>query len=252
MKLRCRALWLLALLSGCEAVTAPPAPSDPAICPVPTAQELYPGESPPRLVEGVLAADGCVAAEHDVLLVLGCPSMDSGLPSECQRARADIAAALYRSGFGRRVITSGGAVKNRFVEADALKELLIARGIPADSIRTEPRAEHTDENLYYSTKIMEAEGWNDALVVSDSAGHLIFTALCDSNCCVNRGRLTVVSIPVAIGEDAIQPVAVGHYALFPFAAPISPEERAHIQKPDKSLCISLPTRRACADRLQMP
>ncbi|MFO0580443.1 MAG: YdcF family protein [Polyangia bacterium] len=244
-------LSVLLLGSGCGAPSEGSAP-DPATCPVPTAQELYPGDAPPNPFRDFVAADACLSAEHDTILVLGCPAQDSGLPSACQEARANIAAALYRSGYAPRVITTGGAVKNRFVEADVLRDLLVARGIPAAQIRTEPRAEHTDENIYYSTEIMESEGWNDALVVSDSAAHLLYTALCDSNCCVKRGRLTVISVPLALGEDGVAPVAVGHYARYPFAAAVSDEECAHLEQPDKILCLNLPTRRACAGRVQLP
>lgn len=248
------AAFLCALGWGCGASQDPggAATPDAATCSVPTAQELYPGDAAPRLSDPPLPADACLGAEHDVIVVLGCPSADSGAPSACQVARADIAVALFRAGLGRRFITTGGAVKNRFVEAEALRELLIARGVPAPDIRTEPRAEHTDENFYYSTRIMEAEGWDDALVVSESSGHLIFTALCDSNCCVKLGRLTVITIPIAVGEDAVQPLAVGHYVRYPAAAPVSAKECAHLLQPDKGLCINLSDRRACADRLQLP
>lgn len=251
-------LTVFALLSACDSPTETPAYQDPATCAVPTLPELYPGPGVPKWDDGLPAADMCLGSAHDVLLVLGCPSEDSGAPSDCQVRRADIAAALYRAGLGADIITSGGAVKNRFVEAEALRDLLIARGIPAARIHTEPKAEHTDENIYYSTKIMEAAGWNDALVVSDAPGHLVNIAVCDSNCCVKLGRLTVITLPVMLKDPGTPageppaPLVVGHYARYPFAAAVTADECTHLQQPSKLQCFNLGTRRACADHLQLP
>lgn len=248
------ALILMAAGAGCDApmqmVEMPPI--DPATCAVPTAQMIFPeGSRPPLGADEQVAADECLLAPHDAIIVLGCPSRDDGTPADCQIMRADIAAAIYEKGRAKNVITTGGAVKNRFIEAEALRDLLIARGIPSSVISVEPRAEHTDENIYYSTRIMESAGWNDALMVSDDPGHLVFVALCDSNCCVKRGRLTVISLPVSVGGAAEELVAVGHYARYPDAAQVSDAECAHIEQPNRFLCTSLPTRRACADRFSL-
>lgn len=237
----------LILLPACAA-----APPDPALCPVATAEVLYPGPGPFNPFGDLPEADRCVASEHDAVIVLGCPSQADGSPSPCQVARADIAAALYQAGLGRRFITSGGAVQNRFVEAEALRDLLLARGVPAGAILTEPRAEHTDENIYYSSRLMAQQGWDDALVVSDNPGHLIATAVCDSNCCVRLGRLTVQTVPLRLGEQPEAPQALGHYVLYPAAAPVTDAECAHLALPSKFLCLNLAARRACAGRVQLP
>lgn len=108
-------------------------------CPVKSAQALFPGTGPPIRNEDLPLADACLAEPHDASIVLGCPSKDSGEASDCQVARADIAAALYHAGLGRYLITSGGAVKNRFVEAEALRDLLRARGVRECAIRLDRR-----------------------------------------------------------------------------------------------------------------
>lgn len=228
------------------------APPDPASCAVKSAQELFPGAGPPIRFEDLPLADACLEKPHDAIIVLGCPSKDSGAASDCQVARADIAAALYHAGFGRYLITSGGAVKNRFVEAEALRDLLIARGVKKTAIHLEPRAEHTDENIYYSTKIMEAEGSRTALLVSDDPGHFVFVAVCDSNCCVDLGRLTPMRMMITLPGKPEKSVVVGHYVRYPFASQVSTAECAHLKTPTKFMCINLSSRRACAGHISLP
>ncbi len=238
----------LLLTSGCGAAGAAGSsgggagPQDPpADCPTRSMLDDYPGEYPNAPRDPRPLADACIAHAHDVILVLGCPNDPDGAPSACQEKRADLAVALSKAGFGERFITSGAAVHNVYVEADTLRDLLIQRGVPEANIFTEPLAQHTDENLYYATKIMEAQAWKSAIVVSDDPGHLVQTAVCDSNCCVELGRLTVVELGTASGD-----VVAGHYARYPWAAKVSAEECAQIEQPSKFMCVNLPDRKACA------
>jgi hypothetical protein len=217
-----------------------------ACCPVASMVDLYPGQYPNDPLGPRPPADACVARAHDGILVLGCPNEEDGTPSACQTERADFAVALRDAGYGDRFITSGGAVHNAYVEADTLRDLLVERGVPADRIATETQAEHTDENFYYSVAIMKAEGWRSAVVVSDDPGHLVLTALCDSNCCVDLGRLTVLSFTTSVGD-----VIAGHYALYPWAKTVSEEECAQIDQGTKFMCTNLATRKACAGDLQL-
>lgn len=218
-----------------------------AACPTPSMLALYPGPWPPDLQGPRPPATTCVAAEHDAVIVLGCPNDPDGTPSTCQKTRAELAVSLMAAGFGHRFITSGGAVHNAHVEADTLRDLLVARGVPPASIFTDERAQHTDENLYYASAIMIAQGFTSALVVSDDPGHLLLTALCDSSCCVDLGRLTLYEFPVAGGQT----VLAGHYALYPFTPAVSGAECAQIEIPTKFMCVNLPGRRACRDRFKL-
>ncbi len=221
-------------------------PSPASLCAVPPMDELYGGFLPTNPYAAAPAATDCIASAHDVIIVLGCPSNEDGSPSACQTARADIAVQLMTTGYGSSFITSGGAVHNAYVEADALKALLIARGIATGAIHTEPQAEHTDENLYFSGLIMEANGWTNAVVVSEDAGHLVMTAVCDSNCCVDAGRFTVFEFPVG---NSTQKAA--HYVLYPYASAVTTGECDVIQSALKFMCTNLGSRRACADNFQL-
>lgn len=214
-----------------------------ASCDVPSMIDQFPGSLPPNPFGPWLEASACIQQPHDVIIVLGCPTNDDGTPSTCQTARADLAVAFSSAGYGTRFITTGGAVQNAHIEAESLRDLLLERGIAETDVIVEPLAEHTDENLYYSTILMQARAWQTAIVVSDSAGHLIYTGICDANCCVKLGRLTVLDFPL----PGRMPVRAGHYVLDPFGSPITDAECAHIEPPTRALCINLAMRRACAD-----
>ncbi|MFT3770122.1 MAG: ATP-binding protein [Minicystis sp.] len=217
-------------------------------CPTGSMVDLYPDPWPPDPYGPKPAATPCVAARHDVIIVLGCPNDADGKPSSCQIQRADIAVSLRDAGFGDRFITTGGAVHNAWVEADTLRDLLIERGVAASDVFTDSKAEHTDENIYYATQIMKAQGFTNALVVSEDPGHLVMTGLCDSNCCVDLGRLTVFAFPLPGGKT----VLAGHYALYPWTPEVTKAEcdrdrdpqQVHVREPafPESLRRELPAR----------
>lgn len=214
-------------------------------CPTPTLIESYPPPFPPSPFGEWPHADACLNQKHDVILVLGCPSKDDGSPSSCQERRAEIADFLYEAGLADHLIVSGAAVHTPHVEADALAALLLGRGIPEAAILKEPLARHTDENLYYGTRLMQEHGWTSAIVVSDEPGHLVYTALCDANCCVELGRLTLWSFDV--GRNGR--VNAGHYALSPPGPGVTEVECDHLS--DLLLCSNLDDRLACRDDFQL-
>ena len=198
----------------------------------------YGGDDPPATFGPGVPAPACILTKHDVVLVLGCPTSPDGTPSACQRARIDLALAASTSGLGDRFIVSGAAVANAFVEAESLAMLLRERGIRDDAIVLEPKARHTDENLYFASRRMAERGWRNAIVVSDDPRHLVMSATCDANCCVGLGRLTVFDFPAPAAK-------LGHYVLFPEAEPIAPAECETI-KP-KLMCLALADRKTCRD-----
>lgn len=196
------------LLAAC----APP-------CPVPLSRDQLGAQ--PVNPEQPMPAPACVLKKHDAIIVLGCPT------DECRQQRAEIALRLRDLGYGDVFITTGAAVHNEVVEADALAALLDG------TVYRETQAQHTDENIHFSSLIMRARGMHDALVVSEQPGHLVYSALCDSNCCVRAGRLSVFDI-----ADH----KVGHYVL---DAEIPEEECDYLAASDSFLCINLPARLYC-------
>ncbi|MFO0551487.1 MAG: YdcF family protein [Polyangiaceae bacterium] len=223
--------WVLAMgaCSGPALVGASGA--TPSTCEIPPMDELYPGPAPPNPYTATPEAGECIAQEHDAIIILGCPSNQDGTPSDCQKKRADMAVTLFEDGYGAHFIVSGAAVHAPGVEAEVLSTLLQERGIRQDLIVLEPRAEHTDENIYYSSLLMEENGWRSALVVSENPGHFIYTAICDANCCVRRGELTLVEL-----DDLL----VGYYTLDQLS---TADECSHIST--LGMCMNLPSRDAC-------
>jgi len=85
----------------------------------------------------------------DLLFVFGTRE-DVGL-------RADEALRLWREGYFRHSIVSGGMTPGALLsECEIIKSAMVARGIPADRILEEHRAMNTGENVIFSLPIIEA------------------------------------------------------------------------------------------------
>jgi len=92
----------------------------------------------------------------DAIIVLGNPADADGNPSPTQQALVTEAVHEYERGVAPRLIVTGGAVANRFVEARVMARTAEAQGIPASAIFVEPEARNTIENACYSERIMKA------------------------------------------------------------------------------------------------
>jgi uncharacterized SAM-binding protein YcdF (DUF218 family) len=107
----------------------------------------------------------------DSIIVLGTKADSDGNPSPAMLARVTEAVREYERGVAPRLILSGGAAHNGFVEARVMARVAHAQGIPESAIYMEPEALDTLQNACYAARIMEAHGWRSAEVVS-SASHL--------------------------------------------------------------------------------
>lgn len=115
--------------------------------------------------------------EHfDVLIVLGYPADSDGNPTPMELERVTEAVDEYERGVAPRMIITGGAAHNQYVEADVMARVAEAQGIPAGAIIEERTAQDTIQNACDSLKIMRRHGWESAEVVS-SASHLPRTGL---------------------------------------------------------------------------
>jgi uncharacterized SAM-binding protein YcdF (DUF218 family) len=107
----------------------------------------------------------------DAIIVLGYPADSDGNPTPEQFARVSEAVREYQRGVAPRLLLTGGAVRNQFVEARVMAKTAHAQGIPESALLVEPEALDTIQNACYATRIMKAHGWKSAEVVS-SASHL--------------------------------------------------------------------------------
>jgi len=119
-----------------------------------------------------LAPQGNTDQTHfDAIVVLGTPADSDGNPTPAELARVTEAVHEYERGVASHLIFTGGAVSNRFVEAQVMARTAEAQGIPESAIVVEPEARDTIQNACYSVRLMKAHGWGSAEVVS-SPWHL--------------------------------------------------------------------------------
>ena len=107
----------------------------------------------------------------DAIIVLGYPADSDGNPTPELLARVTEGVHEYERGVAPRLILTGGAVHNGFVEARVMARTAHAQGIPESAIFIEPEARNTIQNACYAARIMKAHDWRSAEVVS-SASHL--------------------------------------------------------------------------------
>jgi uncharacterized SAM-binding protein YcdF (DUF218 family) len=107
----------------------------------------------------------------DAIIVLGNPADSDGNPTPMQLARVIEGVHEYERGVAPRLILTGGAARNQFVEARVMARSAHAQGIPETAIFIEPEAKDTIQNACYAVRIMKTHGWRSAEVVS-SANHL--------------------------------------------------------------------------------
>lgn len=107
----------------------------------------------------------------DAILVLGTPADDDGNPTPTQLARVTQAVREYDRGIAPRLIFTGGAAHNQYVEADVMAAVAAAQGIPPSAIFVETRAKDTIQTACYSERLMKDHGWQSAEIIS-SGDHL--------------------------------------------------------------------------------
>ena len=103
----------------------------------------------------------------DAILILGHRLEPDDSPSEDQIRRIDCAVAHWRETNAPVIMPCGGLTPghNR-TEADVMRELLVARGVPAEIIHLEDRSRITIENVRNAVALL-GEGKRVALVTSD-------------------------------------------------------------------------------------
>ncbi len=107
------------------------------------------------------------ATPVDAIVVLGAAQYD-GRPSPLLASRLDHALALYREGLAPRIVVTGGKQPaDRFTEATASANYLIARGVPDEVILREVEGTNSWESLAAAARILRQRGLASVLLVSD-------------------------------------------------------------------------------------
>ncbi len=79
--------------------------------------------------------------------------------------RLNEAVTLYRGGYAKYLVLSSGYVYS-FKEAEAMRDLAVAQGVPAGSIVLEERATNTYQNVMFVNDILKDHHWRSILLVS--------------------------------------------------------------------------------------
>ena len=103
----------------------------------------------------------------DVGIILGA-SMWGDEPSPGLKERLHLGMELYQQGYFDSIIVTGGLDKPdyNYTEAEGMRNYLVKAGVPEEHIFLENKATSTYENLLYSGRIMEENGWNRAVIIT--------------------------------------------------------------------------------------
>lgn len=107
--------------------------------------------------------------KSDVIVVLGARIyLKPNVLNPCMVARVDKAVSLYKKGYASKVIFSGGIdQEDGIVEAEAMKQMAIGKGIPKTNILVESRSKSTFENILNSQEIMNKNSLKTAIIVTE-------------------------------------------------------------------------------------
>jgi uncharacterized SAM-binding protein YcdF (DUF218 family) len=90
---------------------------------------------------------------------------ESGRAGGGFQERVTTAINLYRAGHASRLVFSSGFVYT-MREAEVMKAVAVANGVPAGAIILEESAANTYENVAFTKRILDAHGWRRILLVS--------------------------------------------------------------------------------------
>lgn len=105
--------------------------------------------------------------KSDCIIVLGC-QVYGMTPSPFLAWRTEQAFKLYKEGYGKYIIVSGGKGPGENIsEAEAMKRYLLSKGVEASKILIDDKSGSTMANLINSKAIMDKEGLKTAVIVSN-------------------------------------------------------------------------------------
>ena len=115
----------------------------------------------------------------DTVLVHGCALIHGNRVSRILANRLDLALSIYhRSGDKARLVVSGGRGDDETVtEAEAMRDYLLAKGVPEEKIYLEKESHSTKENLVNSLELFSSPNELGTLALVTSNYHVFRCAL---------------------------------------------------------------------------
>lgn len=107
------------------------------------------------------------ARRADCIIVLGAQVWMDGTLSKTLEARVDAALEAYNVGVANKIIVCGGqGADEPTSEARAMRDNLVAKGVPAADVYLEERSVNTQQNLENAHAIMREQGWSTAAIAT--------------------------------------------------------------------------------------
>lgn len=104
--------------------------------------------------------------QSDLAVVPGNTVDADGKPSKRLQGRLDAALELYRAGYCRAILVSGGTGSEGFDEAAVMKTYLVEHGVPAEVIYADNHGINTFETARFTAALLRAKGLRDPILVS--------------------------------------------------------------------------------------
>ena len=101
----------------------------------------------------------------DAIVLLGCPVRRTP-PTGAALRRVERAAQAYRERLANTVVVSGGRRWNGIVEADALADALLERGVPPEALIRERESRTTHENAVRTAHLLLPKSLKNVGVVT--------------------------------------------------------------------------------------
>jgi vancomycin permeability regulator SanA len=120
------------------------------------------------LAAAILTIAGCNdhLEKSDLALVLGSKVELDGKPSRRLQARLDRAVELFRAGYFRQVLVSGGVGKEGYDEAKVMAEYLFQKGIPSEVILQDNKGKTTFDSARATAQLSREHEFKSVIVVS--------------------------------------------------------------------------------------
>ena len=119
----------------------------------------------PRIVT---ADEAAVLGNVDCVLVLGCGVHPDGCPSDMLADRIAQGVALYENGTSPKLLMSGDHGRADYDEVNAMREMAVQAGLPADDVFMDHAGFSTYESMYRARHVFDV----DRIIVSTQAYHL--------------------------------------------------------------------------------
>ena len=102
-------------------------------------------------------------SQADCILVLGAGLKPDGSPSDMLRDRLAFACDLWEEGVSDTVLVSGDRASESYDEVTAMKNYLLAHGVPEEAILEDPKGYSTSESLKRAKDVF---GYENVVVVT--------------------------------------------------------------------------------------